>query len=125
MSLLPVAHDRYLKWADCHIPPGSSQLFSLECWTMARPPVSCRSSLVYESCLENLFLPSSPSSQVYNQAQGRSSSCPQVLSPCFNKTTILHQSCLKNSFLVIGSGPHLTKPHLYSKTLVSVEDFPR
>ena len=29
------------------------------------------------------------------------------LSPGFHKTTILHQRCLKNSLLVISSGPHL------------------
>ena len=47
-------------------------------------------------------------------ARGSSSSCP-FLSPCFNKTTILHQRHLRNSFLVVGSRPHPTRPHLYSK----------
>ena len=51
-----------------------------------------------------------------SQLWGSSSSSPWVLSLGFNKTTILHQRHLKNSFLVVGSGPHPTKPHLYSKT---------
>ena len=44
------------------------------------------------------------------------SSYPQVLSLCFKKNTVLHQRHLKNSFLVIVSGPHPSKTHLYSKT---------
>ena len=51
-----------------------------------------------------------------SQALGSSSSCPWVLSRYFNKTTILHQRYLKNSFLVVGFRPHPTKHHLYSKT---------
>ena len=42
----------------------------------------------------------------YPQAWDSCSSCPPVLSLCFNKT-ILHQRHLKNYFLVIGPGPHL------------------
>ena len=46
-----------------------------------------------------------------SQAPGQQLFLPTGPVPCFNKTTILHQRCLKNSFLVISSGPHL-----YSKT---------
>ena len=83
--------------------------------TMARPSVSCRSSSADENPSEvSLFL-ISPNSQVYNQPLFTSPGQQLYLStspvPCFNKTTVFHQRCLKNSVLVIGS-----RPHLYSKT---------
>ena len=51
-----------------------------------------------------------------SQPQGSSSFCPWLLSLSFNKTTNMHQRHLKNSFMVVGSGPHSTKLHLHSKT---------
>ena len=52
--------------------------------TIARPPVSCRSSLGYENLFDILLSLTSPNSQVYNQPPltGLSSSCPQALSTC-------------------------------------------
>ena len=71
----------------------------------------------FQNSLESTPLPTPKYIKSHpSQAWSSSYSCPQVLSQCFNKTTILHHRRLKNSILVVGSGPHPTKPHLYSKT---------
>ena len=89
--------------------------------TMARPPVSCRSSLAYENPFETSLFLTSWNLQVYNQPPFTSPGVATLLAhwicPCaLIKTTSLHQRHLKNYFLVIDSRPHPTKPHLYFKT---------
>ena len=129
---------RPTSWVICDIPPGSSQCLNVKCLaiekgnpnlTMARPPVSYRYSLANENLLKPPFSLCAPTLQVYNQppsqAQGSISSCPWALFLCFNKTTTLYQRHLKKFFLVIISGPHPTKPHLYSKTTSLLSDCDR
>ena len=91
--------------------------FSQKKLALSRPP----QGLCFQNFLESTAILKPHPTPRYiishpSQAWGGSSSCPWVQSSCFPKTTILHQRRLKNSFLVIGSKPHPTKPHLYSKT---------
>lgn len=55
-------------------------------------------------------------------AGGSSPPCPGVPSPCLNKTTILHQGSLKNSFLAVGFRLHQTSPKTFQNHYVTAVD---